>query len=203
MQEYTFSKRKNVLPLPDLSKVQIDSYDWLLKEGIQEVLSELGTMEDFSGRGWVLEMTKSRLDNPNYTLEEALHLGRSYEAPWYLTATVKDPLNKKEKSQEIYMGDVPLMTERGTFIINGVERVIVSQLIRSEGVLFTGETSPVTGQLFGGAKVLPLHGVWLEISTSKRGLISVRIDRKRKIAITTLLRIFGLDTDEQILDAFA
>ncbi len=203
MQEYSFSKRKNVLPLPDLSKVQIDSYDWLLKEGIQGVLDELGTMEDFSGRGWVLEMSKSRLDVPNFSLEEALHLGRSYEAPWYLTATIKDPLNKKEKSQEIYMGDVPLMTERGTFVINGVERVIVSQLIRSEGVLFTGETSPVTGQLFGGAKILPLHGVWLEISTSKRGIISVRIDRKRKISITTLLRIFGLDTDEEILDAFA
>jgi DNA-directed RNA polymerase subunit beta len=203
MQEYSFSKRKNVLPLPDLSRVQIDSYDWLLKEGIQEVLAELGTMEDFSGRGWILEMSKSRLDQPNYTLEEALHLGRSFEAPWYLTATIKDPLNKKEKIQEIYMGDVPLMTERGTFIINGVERVIVSQLIRSEGVLFTGEVSPVTGQLFGGAKVLPLHGVWLEISTSKRGIVSVRIDRKRKIAITTLLRIFGLETDEEILDAFA
>ncbi|MBP8960830.1 DNA-directed RNA polymerase subunit beta [Patescibacteria group bacterium] len=203
MQEYSFSKRKNVLPLPDLSKVQIDSYDWLLKEGIQEVLEELGTMEDFSGRGWVLELSKSRLDVPNFSLEEALRLGRTYEAPWYLTATIKDPLNKKEKNQEVYMGDIPLMTDRGTFIINGVERVIVSQLIRSEGVLFTGETSPVTGQLFGGAKILPLHGVWLEFSTSKRGLISVRIDRKRKIAITTLLRVFGLETDEEILDAFA
>lgn len=203
MQEYNFSKRKKVLPLPDLSRVQVDSYNWLLNEGIQEVLDELGTMEDFSGRGWVLKLSNSRFDQPNFSLEEALRLGRSYEAPWYLTATISDPLNKKEKTQEIYMGDIPMMTQKGTFVINGVERVIVNQLIRSEGVLFTGETSPITGQLMGGAKILPLHGVWLEISTSKRGLIGVRLDKKRKMALTTLLRVFGLETDEDMLDAFA
>lgn len=203
MQEYNFSKRKKVLPLPDLSRVQVDSYNWLLNEGIQEVLDELGTMEDFSGRGWVLKLSNSRFDQPNFSLEESLRLGRSYEAPWYLTATISDPLNKKEKTQEIYMGDIPMMTQKGTFVINGVERVIVNQLIRSEGVLFTGETSPITGQLMGGAKILPLHGVWLEISTSKRGLIGVRLDKKRKMALTTLLRVFGLETDEDMLDAFA
>lgn len=191
------------MPLPDLSRVQVDSYNWLLNEGIQEVLDELGTMEDFSGRGWVLKLSNSRFDQPNFSLEEALRLGRSYEAPWYLTATISDPLNKKEKTQEIYMGDIPMMTQKGTFVINGVERVIVNQLIRSEGVLFTGETSPITGQLMGGAKILPLHGVWLEISTSKRGLIGVRLDKKRKMALTTLLRVFGLETDEDMLDAFA
>ncbi len=203
MKEYNFSKREKVLPLPNLSAVQLDSYSWFLREGIEEVLEELGTVEDSSGRGWILQLTDSRLEEPNNSLEEALHLGRSYDAPWYLTATLKDIPNEKEKKQEIYMGDVPLMTDRGTFIINGVERVIVSQLLRSEGVLFTGEPSPTTGELFGGAKVLPKHGVWLEITTSRRGVISVRIDRRRKISVTTLLRVFGLETDEEILDAFA
>ncbi len=203
MQEYNFSKRKKDLSLPNLSEIQLESYQWLLDEGIAEVLDELGTVEDLSGRGWVLKMGDSRLAEPNISLGEALRVGRTYDAPWYISATIKDPLNKKESQQEIYMGDIPLMTERGTFIINGVERVIVSQLIRSEGVLFTGESSPVTGQLYGGAKILPQHGVWLEISTSRRGIISVRIDRRRKISITTLLRIFGLESDEDILGAFA
>ena len=120
--------------------------------------------------------------------EEAKRNGRTYDAPWYVKATLEDPINKKKKEQMIYIGDIPLMTSRGTFVINGVERVIVNQLIRSEGVLFTGEISPVTGQYLAGAKVLPRSGVWLEIETSRTGVISVRIDRKRKITITTLLR---------------
>ena len=203
MQEYNFSKRKDVLPLPDLSAVQLESYEWFLSEGIQSVLDELGTIEDTSGRGWVLSLSDSQFQSPNIALEEALRVGRTFDAPWYLKATLKDPINKTEKSQEVYMGDIPLMTGRGTFIINGVERVIVNQLIRSEGVLFTGEISSVTGQLLGGAKILPQHGVWLEFTTSRGGQLSVRIDRRRKLSVTTLLRVFGLESDEDILDAFA
>ncbi|MBD3366074.1 DNA-directed RNA polymerase subunit beta [candidate division WWE3 bacterium] len=203
MQEHNFSKRKDVLPLPNLSEVQLESYQWFRDTGIQEVLDELGTIEDDSGRGWILSMSDSRFHKPNISIEEALRIGRTYDAPWYMTATLKDPVEGKENSQEIYMGDVPLMTEKGTFIINGVERVIVSQLIRSEGVIFTGEVSSVTGQMLGGAKILPQHGAWLEITTSRRGVISVRIDRRRKLSIATLLRVFGLETDEDILDAFA
>jgi len=203
MQEYNFSKRKDVLPLPNLSAVQLESYEWFLNEGIQSVLDELGTIEDTSGRGWILSLSDSHFQSPNIAIEEALRVGRTFDAPWYLKATLKDPINGKEKSQEVYMGDIPLMTEKGTFIINGVERVIVNQLIRSEGVLFTGETSSVTGQLLGGAKILPQHGVWLEFTTSRGGQLSVRIDRRRKLSVTTLLRIFGLESDEDILDAFA
>jgi len=203
MQEYNFSKRKDVLPLPNLSAVQLESYEWFLNEGIQSVLDELGTIEDTSGRGWILSLSDSHFQSPNIAIEEALRVGRTFDAPWYLKATLKDPINGKEKSQEVYMGDIPLMTGKGTFIINGVERVIVNQLIRSEGVLFTGETSSVTGQLLGGAKILPQHGVWLEFTTSRGGQLSVRIDRRRKLSVTTLLRIFGLESDEDILDAFA
>src|SRR3990167_5953514 len=200
---HNFSKRKVSLSLPNLSSVQLDSYEWLKKEGIQEVLDELGTVEDYSGRGWILTLSNPAIEKENISVEQALHTGRTYDAPWYLTATIHDPIAKKQKKQVIYMGDIPLMTEWGTFIVNGVERVIINQLIRSEGVLFTGTTSPITGQFLAGAKVLPKNGVWLEIETARSGVISVKIDRKRKITITTLLRVFGLDSDDDIRAAFA
>jgi len=199
---YDFSKRNEILPPVDLTAVQTNSYQWLLKEGLEEVLSEVGTIEDYSGRGWVLEFYNPTFDKPNITIENAFFTGRTYDAPWYLKATIKDPMEKKEKTQNIYMGDIPVMTDRGTFIINGVERVVVSQLTRSEGVLFTSETSPITGATLGGAKVLPKNGVWLEIETSRTGIISVKIDRRRKLAITSLLRVFGLASNESIKAAF-
>lgn len=199
---YVSTSRKNLFPLPNLSRVQLDSYEWFLTEGISEILEELGTIEDYSGKGWVLKLTNSKVDKPNITEEEAIRSGRTYDAPWYLTATISDPITKKDKSQNIYMGDIPLITNKGTFIINGVSRVVVNQLVRSEGVLFTGSPSPTTGKMLGGAKILPKNGVWLEIETSRSGAISVKIDRRRKIALTTLLRVFGLETDEDILKTF-
>jgi DNA-directed RNA polymerase subunit beta len=199
---HSFSKRKIALPLPNLISIQHNSFNWLSTAGLKEVLDELGTVEDNSGRGWVLKFSDHDIQKENISVEEAKRNGRTYDAPWYVKATLEDPINKKKKEQMIYIGDIPLMTTRGTFVINGVERVIVNQLIRSEGVLFTGEVSPVTGQYLAGAKVLPRSGVWLEIETSRTGVISVRIDRKRKITITTLLRIFGLETDDDIRAAF-
>ncbi|MDO8265546.1 MAG: DNA-directed RNA polymerase subunit beta, partial [Candidatus Saccharibacteria bacterium] len=196
-----FSNRKVSLSLPDLSSVQLESYHWLKKSGINEILEELGTMEDYSGRGWVLHLSNPTIEKENISVESAIHNGRTYDAPWYLTAAIEDPIAKKNKKQVIYMGDIPLMTERGTFIVNGVERVVVNQLIRSEGVLFTGSNSPITGQFLAGAKVLPKNGVWLEIETARSGVISVKIDRKRKITVTTLLRVFGLETDDEIREA--
>jgi len=181
---------------------QRNSYDWLKTGGLQELLDELGIIEDISGRGWILTLTKPQIEKANISVEEAKKSKRTYDAPWFLKATLKDPINKTEKIDNIYMGDLPLMTSRGTFIINGVERVIVNQLTRAEGVLYMGSTSPVTGQFLAGAKVLPRSGAWLEIETSRTGVISVRIDKKRKLAITTLLRIFGLGDDDSIREAF-
>ena len=197
----TFLKRKIALPLPNLVGVQLESFDWLKKTGLKEVLEELGTIEDNSGRGWILTLSDPRVDKENITIEEARRTGRTYDAPWYVQASLEDPISKKKKVNEIYMGDIPLMTDQGTFIINGVERIIISQLIRSEGVLFGGESSPVTGQFLAGAKVLPKSGVWLEFETSRTGVITLRIDRKRKITATTLLRVFGLETDDDIRQA--
>jgi DNA-directed RNA polymerase subunit beta len=200
---HSFSKRKIYLPLPNLIGVQFESYEWLKNEGLQEILDELGIIEDQSGRGWRLTLSDPRIDKANLSVEEAIRHGRTFDAPWYVKATLEDPIRKQKKSQNIYMGDIPLMTKRGTFVVNGVERVSISQIIRAEGVLFMGEVSPITGQFLAGAKVLPRSGVWLEFETSRSGVMSVRIDRKRKITATTLLRIFGLDKDEDIRKAFA
>jgi DNA-directed RNA polymerase subunit beta len=199
---HSFSKRKVALPLPNLISVQVNSYDWLKNIGLQEILDELGEIEDNSGRGWIIKLSQPKIDKENISEAEALRNGRTYDAPWYVTATLEDPIRKQKKEQVIYMGDIPLMTPRGTFIINGVERVVINQLIRSEGVLFTGENSPITGEFLAGSKILPRSGVWLEIETSRTGIISVRIDRKRKITVTTLLRVFGLETDDEIRQAF-
>ena len=198
----TFLKRKIALPLPNLVGVQLESFDWLKRVGLKEVLDELGTIEDNSGRGWVLTLSDPRVDKENITIEEAKRTGRTYDAPWYVQASIEDPISKKKKVNEIYMGDIPLMTDQGTFVINGVERIIISQLIRSEGVLFGGENSPVTGQFLAAAKVLPKSGVWLEFETSRTGVITLRIDKKRKITATTLLRVFGLESDDDIRQAF-
>jgi len=198
----TFSKRKIALNLPNLADIQLNSYNWLKTEGLKEILEELGTVEDSSGRGWVVTLSDPQIDKENISIQEAKRTGRTYDAPWYVKATIEDPITKNKKTANIYMGDLPLMTERGTFIISGVERTIVNQLIRAEGVLFTGETSPITGQFLAGAKILPKSGVWLEFETSRNGVLSVRIDRKRKISATTLLRVFGLEEDEDIRKAF-
>lgn len=199
----TFSKRKIALPIPNLVGIQLQSFNWLKTEGFNEILDELGTVEDTSGRDWVLKLSNPKIDKENISVQEAKRTGRNYDAPWYLKATIEDPINKKKKSHEIYMGDIPLMTDKGTFVINGVERIIINQLIRAEGVLFGGEYSPTTGQYLASAKILPRSGVWLEFETSRVGVITLRIDRKRKIAATALLRIFGLEDDDDIRNAFA
>ncbi len=200
---HNFSKRKKLQALPDLVSIQHDSYNWLKNSGIEEVLDELGTIEDTTGRGWVMKLSDPRFDKENRSIAEAFHKGQSYDAGWYVTATLEDPINNKKKTKEIYMGDIPLMTPSGTFIINGVERVIINQLRRSEGVLFTREIHASTGKSLGGAKVLPKNGAWLEISTSRSGVISVKIDRRRKLPVTAILRLFGLETDDDIRAAFA
>lgn len=198
----SFSKRKIALDLPNLADMQLNSYNWLQTEGLNEILEELGTVEDSSGRGWIVTLTDPTIEKENISIEEAKRTGRTYDAAWYVKATIEDPIAKKKKISNIYMGDLPLMTPRGTFVISGVERTVVNQLIRAEGVLFTGEPSPVTGQFLAGAKILPKSGVWLEFETSRNGVLSVRIDRKRKISATTLLRVFGLEEDDEIRKRF-
>ncbi|MFH1565962.1 MAG: DNA-directed RNA polymerase subunit beta [bacterium] len=185
--------------LPNLSSVQLDSFEWFLKEGIDEILEEISFIEDYTGRNWELTFSKSRIAKPSNTIELAIEKGTTYSASWFLTVVLKDKSTNQEKSQEIYVGEIPMITPRGTFIINGIEKVVVSQLTRAYGVFFVSSEDPSTGKVLGGAKILPKNGAWLEFETAKSGVITVKIDRKRKIAATTILRVFGLPESDRIV----
>ena len=197
----TFSSQNVDFPLPDPTKVQKDSFKWLIEKGMQDILKEVGEIYDVTGRGWSLSFSNPRFEPINRTPEEALEKGITYDAPWYLTATISRTGTKDKKSKEIYMGDFPLMTDNAIFIINGVTKVVINQLTRSQGVFFGAEYD-TAGKLLPTAKILPKTGAWIDFETNKHGVISVKIDRKRKIPITTLLRIFGLDTDDKIQKTF-
>ncbi len=203
-----FNKEREILPLPDLACVQTDSYQKFLAEGIKEVLEEFNPIEDYTGKRWELTFSEPKVGKEKYSLEEAMQKGLTYSASWQLKATLKakDPKNipgTSAKSSIVYMGELPLMTERGTFIINGVERVIINQLLKSEGVYFEGEVDPVTKWRLSRAKILPKSGAWLEFSTSKKNILTVRVNRYRKVSATVLLRIFGLENDDLIRKTFA
>ena len=195
-----FFKAISMVSLPNLIEVQMDSYNWLLEKGIQELFDEVNPISDFTEKDMDLVFKEYYLDDPKYDEVTAKNKNISYEAP--IRAKIQLIIKKtgEIKEQEIYLGDFPLMTDRGTFIINGVERVVVSQIIRSPGVFFTMNYQK--GKKLFGAKLIPNRGAWLEIETDLDGSISVKIDRKRKVSITSLLRAFGYSTDEEILTLF-
>lgn len=189
------------VPLPDLISVQIDSYRWLFKEGIRELLDEINPIDDFTGKNFRLEFGGYQLEEPKYSESMAKNKNLTYKAPLRCRVTLHNKITGQKKTSDIFLGDFPVMTDRGTFIINGIERVIVTQIVRSFGVIFVAEAVG-HGNLFG-AKVIPSRGAWLEFETSNRHVIFVKIDRKRKIPVTTFLRAFaGLDKEE-LLDRFA
>jgi DNA-directed RNA polymerase subunit beta len=201
LQKRKFFKRLPMVSLPNLIETQTISYDWFLKDGLKELFEEVNPIEDFTGKDLELSFGEYYLDEPKYDEKTSKEKNISFEAP--LRSTVK-LLNKQTgeiKEQEVYLGDLPLMTDRGTFVINGVERVVVSQLIRSPGVFFTMEYHK--GKRLFGAKVIPNRGAWLEMETDLDGAIWVKIDRKRKVAITSLLRAFGFSGDEKIVETFS
>jgi len=202
MRQFFRQADSDILPLPNLSGVQRDSFNHFLKTGINEILEEINPIKDATGRNWELTFENPRFDIPSRTVSEALKCVVTYDAPWYLTIKLTDTVSKKSKKREIYMGDIPLMTDQGTFVINGVERAVVNQLTRSEGILFTDDYDKNTGKLLAGAIILPKNGVWLELETSKSGVLSFKIDRRRKVLVTTLLRVFGLHENDQIRAAF-
>ena len=201
------SKRKyyrplhDVLELPNLIEIQTKSYDWFLKEGIKEVFDEINPIVDFSGKQYELSFGNYYLDEPKFP--EKISRGKkiNYEAPLKVEVTLKNLETKKSKTQEVFLSDFPVMTKQGTFIINGVERVIISQLVRSAGVFFNAEISG--GNKYFGAKIIPGRGAWLEMETATNGAIYVKIDRKRKIPVTALLRAFGFGDNEQLKKLFA
>jgi len=195
-----FFRKHLMVSLPDLIESQIDSYQWILDKGLKELFDEVNPIGDFTGKDLELSFVDYYLDEPKYDELTAKSKNISYEAPLRTKARLVNKKTGEVKEQEIYLGDFPIMTDRGTFVINGVERVVVSQLIRSSGVFFTMEYQK--GKKLFGSKLIPNRGAWLEIDTGLDGVISVRIDRKRKIPVTALLRAFGMTSDEEIIQKF-
>ena len=195
-----FSMIKNSLELDNLLQIQKESYQWFVKEGIKEVFEDLFPIESFSG-SLSLEFGEYEFDTPRYSLKECKDRQITYASPLKVQTRLFNNETGEVKEQEIFLGDMPLMTESGTFIINGAERVIVSQLVRSPSVYYSKELDK-NGKPVYAAKVIPTRGTWLEYETDAKDVIYVRIDRTRKVPITTLLRAFGLSSNEEIFEVF-
>ena len=197
----SFSRINEVIGMPNLIEIQKNSYNWFLEEGLHEVFHDIAAIEDYTGN-LVLEFVDYRLDKtPKYTIKECKERDATYAAPLYVTARLFNKQTGEVKEQEIFMGDFPLMTDSGTFISNGAERAIVSQLVRSPGV-FYGSSKDRTGKDLFTATMNPNRGAWLEYETDSSDVYYVRIDKNRKLPVTTLLRALGLSTDEQIKQFF-
>ena len=190
-----------MVDLPPLASPQLDSFRWFLDQGLRELFHEFSPVEDYTGNELALEFVDFYLDEPKCDEYHAKTHNLSYEAPLRIRAKLTNKRTKEIKEQEIFLTDLPLMTPRGTFIVNGVERVIVSLLARSFGLYFTA--NPYGGRKFFGAKVIPSRGAWLEIETESDGAMYARIDRKRKIAVSALLRMMGMEDDESIKKTFS
>src|ERR1700761_3366457 len=190
-QRVYFTQAADALELPSLVNHQNASFQWFVEEGLGELLAEISPIDDYTGTKLSISFKDYHFDEPKMTEAEARENNVSYDAPLKATVELTNKVTGEVKEQEIYLGDYPWMTSRGTFVINGAERVVVSQLIRSAGVFFTADQNGATALY--GAKVIPGRGAWLEFETAANGALFVKIDRKRKIAVTTLLRALGLD----------
>jgi DNA-directed RNA polymerase subunit beta len=187
--------------LPNLIEIQTKSYDWFFKEGLRELLDEISPIEDFTGELYSLNFSDYYLEKSKVDEKTAREKNLTFKAPLRAKVSLLIKQTGEIKEGEVFLGDFPLMTNRGTFIINGVERVVVSQIVRSYGVLFTAEK--VNGKNYFGAKIIPSRGAWLELETNSKGVISVKVDRKRRIPITTFLRALGVADDEEIKKLFS
>ena len=197
----SFSRINEVIGMPNLIEIQKNSYNWFLDEGLREVFHDIDAIEDYTGN-LSLEFVDYRLDkHPKYTIKECKERDATYAAPLYATARLLNKSTGEVKEQEIFMGDFPLMTDSGTFISNGAERVIVSQLVRSPGVFYASSKDRTGKDLFT-ATMNPNRGAWLEYETDSSDVYYVRIDKNRKLPVTTFLRALGLGTDEQIRQYF-
>ena len=199
-KRYFSAYKKPKIEMPNLIQGQLDSFQWLISTGIQEVFEEFGSITDYSGKKFELNFKDFRIEAPKITVQEAKFKNDTYEAPLKVTASLTNKTFNSTKEQEIFMTDFPMMTTGGSFIVNGVERVVVPQLARSFGVLFN--TSVVRGREMFGAKIIPNRGVWIEIETDHEEVMFVRVDKNRKFPITTLLRVFGAETNSDIEELF-
>ncbi|MDH3189234.1 MAG: DNA-directed RNA polymerase subunit beta [Acidimicrobiia bacterium] len=201
-ERFSFGKIPEVLELPDLLAVQHESFKWFLDEGLREIFEEISPIEDFTG-SLALELTDHRFGEPQMTLEEAKERDSNYAQPLFVTARFVNKQTGEIKEQQVFLGDFPIMTEKGVFIVNGTERVIVSQLVRSPGIYFDQSPDKTSDRDIYSSKIIPGRGAWLEFDTDKKDTIGVRVDRKRRQYVTSFLKALGIaETDEEILAMF-
>ncbi|MDO8618442.1 MAG: DNA-directed RNA polymerase subunit beta [Candidatus Daviesbacteria bacterium] len=195
-------KNPTIQPDINLIQLQIDSYNWFLNEGIREVLGEITPVEDFTGKNWLLELKDFSFGKAKYTPDQAKEKGVTYDAPLKVETVLTNKQMNKTYKQEVFLGDIPIMSDKGTFVINGVERVIINQIVRSPGVFFSAIDDPITGKRLHQAELRPYRGSWLEFSVSRSNVLTAKIDRRRKFTITTFLRAVGFSDDETIKALF-
>lgn len=191
------------LPPLDLTLVQRESYQWFLETAIKELLEEISPITDFTGKNWELTLGDYHFGKPRLTPALAHEKGLTFDMPLKVTATLINKQSSHQVTQEVFLGDIPAMTTNGTFIINGIERCVVNQLVRSPGIYFTGHVDPTTGKTLYVAEIRPMHGSWLEFTVTRNDVLMVRIDRRRKFTATTFLRAIGYSDNEAISVAFA
>ena len=197
----SYAKHKEILEIPNMLKIQKDSYQWFLEEGLREVFKDVGTITDFSGKLELSFLDYTMEDKPKYTIEECKERDATYAKPIKVRVRLRNTETEEIKEQEIFMGDFPIMTNGGTFVINGAERVIVSQIVRSPGMYYGDEVDKADQHTYT-ATVIPYRGAWLEYETDSSNVFWVRIDKNRKLPITSLIRAMGVKTDEEIKAMF-
>jgi DNA-directed RNA polymerase subunit beta len=202
------TNRKNLgkieekLPELNLAKVQLDSWEEFLRKGISAELAEVSPIDDFTGKNWQIILENPEVGEAKITPRQSQEKGLTYSSPLKITATLINKRTGQKKTQDVFLGDLPQMTSRGTFIINGVERVVINQMVRSPGIYFSGELDVPTGRMLYKAEVRPLRGSWLEFEVDKNDVIAARIDRRRKVVATALLRAMGIESDQELIDLF-
>ncbi len=201
-----WGKKRDIIPELDFIKLQLDSYENFLTTGINESLEEINGdrgIEDYTNKNWSLKFGKHYFGRGEYDVAMARKKEGNFAAPLYAEATLTNKKTGEEQTQEVFLGDIPMMTPNGTFIINGIDRAVVTQLVRAPGVSFSGETDPVSGQFLYSGEIRPMRGSWIEMNVGRRGLITVKIDKRRKMPVTVLLRAMGYATDEQLREELA
>jgi DNA-directed RNA polymerase subunit beta len=199
----SYARLPQILEVPNLLRIQTDSFRWFQEQGLRHLLEEISPIEDFTGNRLALSFIDYEFHEPHYSELECRQRDLTYSAPLYVRTQLLVKETGEIKEQDLFFGDIPLMTAKGTFITSGAERVAVSQLLRSPGVYFSVEEDATSGRELCHAKLIPIRGAWLEFETSNRDVISAKIDGKRKIPITTLMRAIGYSSEEQLLELFS
>src|SRR6266487_5774421 len=199
----SYARIEEKLPIPNLIELQLDSFSWFIDKGLRELFDEISPIKDFTGKVMELQFLDYEFGPPKYTELECRTKDLTYSKPLYVNVELLIKETGEIQRQRVYMGDFPTMTDQGTFVINGAERVVVSQLVRSPGVYYSELEDPTTGRMLFSAKVIPNRGAWLEFETNNKDQLWVKVDRKRKIAATTLLRAVGYEENDSIAALFS